>query len=760
MKKTALLAITWLTVIFTFASELVFIPTGSLEKTREAFGQKDLTIHFYNDDFAIGTAINPPAMAYQLLDNDAWGDGTTHYYILYFDPGNREDYFKDVRNVALTLHQGDNFLVVAADRNGAAQLYPAIRGGMVHFSQAPAGFPANSLNYTPGTLSARDDISSMVAQVDTAHLRQMVQHLEDYGNRNCYKPEGILAQNWIYSKFDSLGLDVELHDFYMPGGAASDNVIATQTGTKYPDEYVVLGAHYDTYASGNTQPGADDNATGTAGIIEIARILSQYEFDRSIIYATWSGEEYGLYGSAAWASEAAADSMNILGYFNIDMAGYLQPGSYIHTDLIGPSSANELKEFYRDVCAIYLPDFIIENGAMSGGDSDHTSFNNNGYQGIFPFEDSQNYSPYIHTSNDRIGPSVNNFEQHGIFVKAILANVASMANMLPSPENLVAMAGDAEVSLEWTGVDSVDYYNIYRDLDPEPYDTSSEAIYVDVNVENGTLYSYYITAVFLTSGEESGPSNLVTAVPMPPIALPFFDDFETGALYWTAESTWGLRPGIYYSEFHSITESPVGNYQANMNASMTLRSIDLTGATSAQISFWTRYRIETNYDFMYLEVSTDGSNWSQMASFTGIQNDWVQKTYSLNDYINQTNVMIRFRFYSDTYVQDDGMYIDDLEIMISGVGLDEGTFPFAAELIFQPNPARNMVTAGLYLKEAAQVKIQLCDVTGRLLQSVLEKHLDAGQHQLELDISDLPGGVYIGTMETAGQRVNRKLVIH
>ncbi|MFO7614987.1 MAG: hypothetical protein R6W71_10140, partial [Bacteroidales bacterium] len=80
MKKTALLAITWLTVIFTFASELVFIPTGSLEKTKETFRQKDLTIHFYNDHFAIGTAVNPPAMTYQVLDSDAWGDGTTYYY--------------------------------------------------------------------------------------------------------------------------------------------------------------------------------------------------------------------------------------------------------------------------------------------------------------------------------------------------------------------------------------------------------------------------------------------------------------------------------------------------------------------------------------------------------------------------------------------------------------------------------------------------------------------------------------------------------
>ena len=161
--------------------------------------------------------------------------------------------------------------------------------------------------------------------------------------------------------------------------------------------------------------------------------MSQYQFDRTIIFATWSGEEYGLYGSEAWANEAADNGMNILGYFNIDMAGYLMEGTEIHTDIIAPSSADELRQFYKDVCAIYLPDFQIFDGALSGGDSDHTSFNNDGYQGIFPFEDSQNYSPYIHTPNDIIGLSVNNFEQHATFVKAVIANVVTMSDELPCP---------------------------------------------------------------------------------------------------------------------------------------------------------------------------------------------------------------------------------------------------------------------------------------------------------------------------------------
>ena len=393
-------------------------------------------------------------------------------------------------------------------------------------------------------------------------------------------------------------------------------MIATITGTEYPDEYVVLGAHYDSYAGGSNEPGADDNATGTAGILEAARILSQYQFDRSIIFATWSGEEYGLYGSEAWANEAAADGMNILGYFNIDMAGYLEPGQPIHTDIIAPASASELKQFYKDVCAIYLPEFQIFNGALSGGDSDHTSFNNAGYQGIFPFEDSQDYSPYIHTANDLIGPSVNNFEQHMTFVQATIASVVSLSSQLATPENLIAMSGDQQVDLTWTPVDGADYYNIYKNGDPTPVASSDDPNYIDTDVVNGTTYTYYVTAFFIDSGEESGPSNLVTVIPMPPIALPFYDDFETGAPYWSMEATWGLQSGTFHSSEYSLTESPSGNYTANMDASTTLRALNFTGAISAQISFWTRYNTESGYDYMYLEISTDGPTGKKLTVIT------------------------------------------------------------------------------------------------------------------------------------------------
>jgi hypothetical protein len=270
-------------------------------------------------------------------------------------------------------------------------------------------------------------IYNMIAMVDTDTVVSMIQHLQDYGTRNCKKPQAIQAQNWIKGHFENYGLSVELQDFLVGGSSSSDNVLGTLTGQLNPDDYVIVGGHYDSYTGGTQEPGADDNASGTAGVMQIAKILSQFEFERSIVFCAFSGEEYGLYGSEAYASRAEQQGMNILGYINLDMIGYSGPGELIHTDMIAPPSAEELSDFYKAVSAIYIPDFIVLDAVTIPGGSDHISFNNHGYMGIFPCEEDMTYSPYIHTSNDLIGPSVNSILKAQKFIDAALATVVSLA---------------------------------------------------------------------------------------------------------------------------------------------------------------------------------------------------------------------------------------------------------------------------------------------------------------------------------------------
>lgn len=742
-----------------FSSELFILNTGSVERTKAAFNQNTFVIHFYNDDFIIGSSDDGSPAGSLIIDNNAWMTDDVHYFILYYPAENRDQYTALVAAYAKILYDSGNFLAVSTSGENTKQLIPAIHGGIVRIENKAARFPDQSFSYHPGSLQMRDYIADLIDLVDMDTLEAFVQRLQDFGTRNAYKAGGIQAQNWILAKLQSYGLETELHDFWMPGGNASDNVIATLPGNVYPDEYVIIGAHYDSYAGGSNEPGADDNATGTAGVLEAARILSQYQFDRTIIFAAWSGEEYGLYGSDAWATEAANEEMNILGYFNIDMAGYLQEGDAIHTDIIAPASANELRQFYKDICAIYLPDFQTSNGMLTGGDSDHTSFNNNGYPGIFPFEDSQNYSPYIHTSNDLIGPSVNNFEQHMTFVKAAIANVVSLSDLLPRPEDLTALSGDQQVELAWDPVAEAASYNIYRDGGEEPYATTEETSFTDTGVENMVSYTYYVTAVFEGSGEESGPSNSVTVMPMPPIVLPFFDDFETGGLFWSREGTWGLQQGIYYSSSNSLTESPDEKYEANLEISSTLRPIDLTGAFSAELSFWTKYEIESGWDFMNLEISVAGLDWEQLANYSGLMEDWTQLTYSLDDYIGQSDVIVRFRFKSDGFVQEQGMYIDDLEISINGIGIYEKTSDQPIDFRINPNPATDLLRIDYTLESAGSVEILIADLKGTTVSVLDNSYREKGDHFIHTSLEPLPAGSYMVILRHSGKQSSRKLII-
>ena len=283
-----------------------------------------------------------------------------------------------------------------------------------------------------------EQIYDLISQVNIDSLEYYVQTLQNFGTRFYPTTTCIEAQNWINEHFEKYNYDTELHTFYIHPGylCPSKNVIAVKQGTTNPEQVVVCGSHYDSltlssfYNPNAPAPGADDNATGTAGMMEIARLLSEFDLGRTIIICAFTAEELGLYGSNEFASRCRQQKMDIIGYFNIDMSGYLHPGHAPHTHVIFPESARPLYNFYQTTTNMYIPEFEVSEGVFTGGDSDHTSFNKNGYMGIFPFEDEDKdyYSPYIHTINDVIGLSVNSFEQVKLFTQATLASVASMAS--------------------------------------------------------------------------------------------------------------------------------------------------------------------------------------------------------------------------------------------------------------------------------------------------------------------------------------------
>ena len=410
------------------ASDLVLIPTKNYFETKAIFSNPVVTVNFYSNEFVIATLNGSLERPFIKLDGSAW-ETNFSYYLVYLDIINRAEYLSEVGSQVKVLYDSGQYLILKTDETAFGPLKPAKNDGMVRFFNIGAKLPEPNNLLKSASLIPDPYIAAMINRVESSNITSTVQQLQDYGHRGWLNPSGFKAQNWIKDVFTGFNYKVEVMDFFEMYPNGSDNVIATKIGKKYPDEYVILGGHYDSYSYYETAPGADDNASGVAGLLEAARILSQYDFDRTIIFCAFSGEEYGLYGSHFYANRCSEQGMRILGYFNLDMIGYLKPGNPISTDVYYTTTALPLFEFYQKVCSIYLPEFNVRSAAASWGMSDYYSFNSAGYMGIFPFEDKQNYSPYIHTFNDVVGISYNNSEQAGIFTKATIASVVTLANI-------------------------------------------------------------------------------------------------------------------------------------------------------------------------------------------------------------------------------------------------------------------------------------------------------------------------------------------
>lgn len=310
-----------------------------------------------------------------------------------------------------------------------------IINGLFVYAQAP-----HLYEHTYPVITEEDArIRGLMDQVSIDSLTANIGHLSSYHTRR-YDSRFIYdVQDWLVNRYETLNLDtVYLHDFQLQGlgiNETADNVIAIQRGMLYPDEYVVCGAHYDSYAYDGydpdtiTSPGADDNATGVAGIWETARLLSQYQFDRSIIYCNFNAEECGLVGSAAFAKDCADQGIDIVGYFNMDMNGYLEEGSDIHVHLLYTTQDSVIADYFYNFCEVYYPEMPICQAWMEHADSDYSSFNRNGYAALYPFEDVHASSPFIHSRNDVMGLSVNNMEQSKRFAELNLGAVAILAGL-------------------------------------------------------------------------------------------------------------------------------------------------------------------------------------------------------------------------------------------------------------------------------------------------------------------------------------------
>jgi len=497
--------------------------------------------------------------------------------------------------------------------------------------------------------------------------------------------------------------------------ATGRNVFAKQTGTEFPNKYYIICAHYDDMPSGTTAPGADDNASGTAAVLEAARILTQHTFPFTIMYALWDEEEQGLVGSAYFANQASAAGDSILGVINLDMIAWDSNNDYvaeIHTRPV--ASSMDLTNEMIDVNATYNVGIslnIINPGLTA---SDHASFWNKNYSAILLIERYYgDFNSYYHTINDKIQYfNLPYFHKMSKLAIGTLTKLALNLNMRIEHTPLAStnIAGNVTTTASvLTGLTIGSgssaprlYYRVntgsgYSDFFSVTGTVTESATYSFTipSLQLGSAVQYYIAAqddassIVVTSPVGGGGYNPPGSTPpsqfyafnVAPMNYAFYDSAYTVS-NWTSVGGWNLTTTKFKSAPASFTDSPGGNYAANANATMTVtQPISIpSGAMSVKLEFWTQWDIENNWDYGQVLISTNsGASWTPLAGlytnpgtgtfqpngqplYDGTQTTWVKEEMNLSPYMGN-QILLRFLLRSDGVIQADGWYVDDINII-------------------------------------------------------------------------------------------------
>lgn len=381
-----------------------------------------------------------------------------------------------------------------------------------------AGFPGTPTAHAqsaPALLDAR--MYDVVEAVSAERIMADVERLAAFGTRNTFSDtvsttRGIgAARRWIRSEFEAIGgacggcLEVLEQRTRIAEGSSGRavrdvdvvNVLAIQRGTVWPDRYVIMSADIDSRASGSTDdstdaPGANDNASGMAGVMEAARVLSGMSFPTSIVYVGLSGEEQGLWGGAYMAQLAQEQGWDIVGVLNNDMIGniegvdgvidnrtfriFSEPTPVTESDRDRArrrfeggevdGHSRQLARYVERVTRLYMPDMdptMIYRLDRFGRGGHHRPFNDAGFPAIRIMEMHENYNRQHQDIRVEDGVAYGDvvsgvnadFAARLTAVNAVA--LASLAAAPPEPDEVrIGGAVQPSTTLEWDAVDAPD----------------------------------------------------------------------------------------------------------------------------------------------------------------------------------------------------------------------------------------------------------------------------------------------------------------
>ena len=361
--------------------------------------------------------------------------------------------------------------------------------------------PQSRSSRSAASVRSNQQIARLVQEIDARNIERSIRKLVSFGTRNTLSTQddpnrGIgAARDWLFSEFskaaESSGgrMTVEKQTFEQPKAARVPqptmltNIVATLKGSQ-PESaqrmYVVSG-HYDSMCTSPTDakcdaPGANDDASGTAAVLEMARVMAKYKFDATIVFMTVPGEEQGLLGSTYFAEQAKKNNLDIEAMFTNDIIGSSLGGNGVHDPRTvrvfsegvpsnetpaeattrrsvggeNDSAARQLARFIKETAAAYVPAMkvmMVYRRDRYGRGGDHIPFLERGYPAVRFTEPNENY--HHQHQNVRVENGIQygdlpEFDDFNYIANVARVNAASLAMLALAParpKNVVELAG-------------------------------------------------------------------------------------------------------------------------------------------------------------------------------------------------------------------------------------------------------------------------------------------------------------------------------
>jgi hypothetical protein len=291
----------------------------------------------------------------------------------------------------------------------------------------------------------RTSVQQVVNRVSADRWYQTLSDLAAF-NRNSFSVGLFSARDWIRQRFVEAGLTPSDFNFQLanvtscvptPPAIQLPNIIGRKVGIALPDEWIVVGAHYDSRNPSrcdgqiNVQPGANDNASGCAGVIELARVFADLETDRSILFMCFSGEEQGLVGSRRYVESltASGDIFKLRMMLNMDMIGHDVDGTLpARIESTNPALVTQ----FATAATSYAPELRIITSSTPNGGSDHVYFQQANVPTVVTWENGASVYPHYHQSTDLPQNMARAREMAGGILKMNAAVLFDRAVVLPN----------------------------------------------------------------------------------------------------------------------------------------------------------------------------------------------------------------------------------------------------------------------------------------------------------------------------------------